>query len=77
MAIKQDKSNKPLSQKRYSRHITNQVYRALLAHSGNQCAFPECIHPIFNEKKKLIAQLCHIEAVAPGGPRYNEALADS
>jgi len=50
---------------------TSQTLRALLAKSGNQCAFPDCNHPLINEKNKLIAQLCHIEAANKGGERYN------
>ncbi len=53
------------------RYIKQEILRALYAKSGNQCAFPGCTHPIFNEKNKLIAQVCHIEAVSPNGQRYN------
>lgn len=48
------------------------ILKVLYARSGNQCAFPGCVHPIFNDKGLYIAQLCHIEAALPGGPRYNE-----
>ncbi|MBB6271901.1 tetratricopeptide (TPR) repeat protein [Pedobacter cryoconitis] len=44
----------------------------LFSLSGNVCAFPGCDHPIFNEKNKLIAQVCHIEAALEGGERHNE-----
>lgn len=44
----------------------------MLALSGNQCSFPNCTHPILNEKHKLVAQLCHIEAAEKGGERFNE-----
>jgi len=43
----------------------------LFSFSGNVCAFPGCDHPIFNEKNKLIAQVCHIEAALEGGERHN------
>lgn len=46
--------------------------KVLYATSGNECAFPDCIHPIFNEDGLYIAQLCHIEAAKKGGPRYND-----
>ena len=49
-----------------------ETVKALLARSGNQCAFPDCNHPIINESNKLIAQLCHIEAANVGGERYNQ-----
>lgn len=54
-----------------SRNIKINIFRALLANSGNRCAFPGCNQPIINEEHKLIGQLCHIEAFSPNGPRYN------
>ncbi len=53
------------------RTIRIDILKALLARSGNQCAFPNCSHPIFNGANLFIGQLCHIEAVSTGGPRYN------
>lgn len=50
--------------------------KALLTRSGNECAFPDCKHPIINEKHKLIAQLCHIEAANKGGERFNPKQTD-
>jgi hypothetical protein len=46
--------------------------KVLYARSGNECAFSNCMHPVFNDNGLYIAQLCHIEAVEKGGPRYNE-----
>ena len=57
--------------KKYSRHIAIETLKLLLARSGNQCAFPECSHPLFNNNNIFVAQLCHIEAVSPFGQRYN------
>jgi hypothetical protein len=54
------------------RAINSQVYKTLLARSGNKCAFPGCPNPIFNQQYVYIAQLCHIEGVA--GQRYNPSL---
>ena len=54
-----------------SRTIKINIFRALLANSGNRCAFPGCNQPIVNEEHKFIGQLCHIEAFSPNGPRYN------
>ena len=48
-----------------------EVLRELYLKSGNQCAFPGCNHLIMNECGFFIAQLCHIEAAMPGGPRFN------
>lgn len=52
------------------------ILKVLYARSGNECAFPGCDHPIFNDQGLYIAQLCHIEAVSKGGPRYNESQSD-
>jgi hypothetical protein len=59
-----------------NRYIKDDTIRALLAKSGNQCAFNGCKHPIFNEENLYIANLCHIEAVSPNGERYNRQQTD-
>lgn len=51
---------------------SSEVIKLLLVRSGNECAFPECEHPIFNDKGLYIAQLCHIRAVNRGGQRFDE-----
>jgi hypothetical protein len=45
--------------------------RLLYTLSGNECAFPNCDHPIFDQDGLYVAELCHIEAESQGGPRYN------
>ncbi len=65
-----------MTTRKYNRTILLDTLKPLLAKSGNQCAYPDCNHPIFNENGTLIAQLCHIEAVSPGGERYNPSLTD-
>ncbi|MEZ4973842.1 MAG: hypothetical protein R2820_11070 [Cyclobacteriaceae bacterium] len=57
--------------KRHPRSIRLSTIKALLVRTGNQCAFPNCSHPIFDERNLFVAQLCHIEAVSPDGPRFN------
>ncbi|WP_258104938.1 hypothetical protein [Marinoscillum sp. MHG1-6] len=57
--------------KRFPRKIKLNTIKNLLARSGNQCAFPECDHPLFNDSNLFVAQLCHIEALSPNAPRYN------
>ncbi len=59
--------------KKYSRKIPLNNLKLLLARSGNQCAFSNCSHPVFDNDGLLVAQLCHIEAVSPKGQRYNPA----
>lgn len=60
-----------LDMKKFPRRIVYGTIKALLARSGNQCAYPDCTHPVFNDNDLLIAELCHIEALSPKGPRYN------
>lgn len=55
---------------------TKEEIRSLFAKTGNQCAFPECDHPLILEGDKFVAQVCHIEAAESGGPRYNAAMTD-
>lgn len=46
--------------------------RRLYSVSGNQCAFPTCVRPLFNHEGNFVGQICHIEAAMPGGERFNE-----
>jgi hypothetical protein len=34
------------------------------------------MHLVINVRNQFIAELCHIEAAAPGGPRYNREMSD-
>jgi len=56
---------------RFPRRIKIDTVKSLLARTGNRCAFPGCEHPLFNANNLFVAQLCHIEAVSPEGPRFN------
>lgn len=46
------------------------IRRRVLAHSGNQCAFPGCSKPIFIENE-MKGHIAHIKARKPKGPRYD------
>jgi hypothetical protein len=48
--------------------------RHLFAHSGNQCAFSGCAHPLIDSYGNFVAQICHIEAAELGGARFNPAM---
>ncbi|WP_439879704.1 hypothetical protein ACSX1A_11000 [Pontibacter sp. MBLB2868] len=48
-----------------------EIIKLLLLRSGNQCAFPGCEQPIFNDEDQLVGECCHIEAAMPGGERFN------
>ncbi len=56
------------------RNIPDHIYRALLARSGNKCAYPDCPNPIVSVANVYVAQLCHIESGAVKGERYNGDL---
>jgi hypothetical protein len=56
--------------------IQMNVLRDLAIRSKNKCAFPDCDHPILNAEGVYIAELCHIEAAEPGGPRFNSLQSD-
>lgn len=49
--------------------------REILAHSGNQCAFPSCARRIF-DKGVMQGQLSHIKGRKPGSPRYDPSQSD-
>lgn len=51
--------------------IPVRVLQLLYAHSGNQCAFPGCSSPIFEDNGLLTGECCHIKANSIGGPRYD------
>ena len=53
---------------------TKTVIRELFALSGNRCAFPDCTHPLIDERGNFIAELCHIEGVK--GERFNPNQTD-
>lgn len=56
--------------------ITKETLRIVSIRSKNKCAFPGCDQPILNIAGVYIAELCHIEAAMPGGPRYNPNQSD-
>ena len=58
------------------RYIKPDVWKRLYAHSGNQCAFPGCCAPIFEDDGQLTGECCHIKAFSPGGPRYDASQTD-
>lgn len=50
--------------------------KLLYVRSGNECAFPSCTHPIFNDEGLYIAQLCHIKGANEGGQRFDKNQTD-
>jgi len=46
--------------------------KGLYAKSGNQCPFPGCNRPLYNEEYgSVVSQISHIRAQSEGGPRYD------
>lgn len=56
--------------------ISHNTLRFLYAKSGNNCAFPGCTMPIFEDDGLLTGECCHIEALSKGGARYNDATSE-
>jgi hypothetical protein len=48
--------------------------RQLYLHSGNQCAYPGCSHPIILPDGTYVGELCHISAAEKGGERFDASL---
>ena len=47
----------------------------MYAYSGNECAYPGCGRLLFvDEFKSGAGEICHIEALRPGGARYNLSM---
>jgi hypothetical protein len=53
-----------------TRQYTPLTLKLLYSRSGNCCAYPECRFDLTYEEGNL-SDICHIEALNPGGPRYN------
>ena len=54
---------------------TKDTLRSLFAKSGNQCAFPGCVHLLIDEDENFVGQVCHIED-ALEGCRYNPEMSN-
>jgi hypothetical protein len=52
------------------------VIKRLFAMSGNVCAFPECVGLVAQPSGTITAEICHIRAQYPGGPRFNSAQSE-
>jgi hypothetical protein len=49
----------------------------LAALSGNECAFPGCVLPIFDtEHGVMVGEVCHIKGKKPGSARYDPTQID-
>jgi hypothetical protein len=49
----------------------------LAALSGNECAFPGCVAPIFDtDYVVMVGEVCHIKGKKPGSARYDLSMTD-
>lgn len=55
--------------------IKTRTLKQLFAYSGNECAFPDCNHTLF-EGDIFIAQVCHIFAANKKWPRFDRERTD-
>lgn len=55
---------------------SEKILRFIYAKSGNQCAFPDCNLPIYEDNGVLTGECCHIEAYSKGGARYNDTTTE-
>jgi hypothetical protein len=55
---------------------TERDVKKLFALSLNQCAFPDCISPIFGLSDEMVGEICHIKARNPNGPRYDPSQSE-
>ena len=65
--------------KKIRRTYSPQTLKILFALSGNRCAYPDCTNRLIelateNSDALVVAQICHIHAVSPDGPRGEPSL---
>jgi hypothetical protein len=53
---------------------SSNTLRHLYVLSGNQCANPRCTTVLINANGTLVADVCHIKAEKPRGPRFDKKL---
>lgn len=54
-----------------TRKYTPLTLKRFYGRSGNCCAYPDCPYSLIYAEGNL-SDICHIEALNPGGPRYND-----
>jgi hypothetical protein len=48
--------------------------KALFAKSGNVCSFPDCVHPLVDDRNLFVGELCHINSVRKKDARFDPSL---
>lgn len=54
-----------------SRSYTKLTLKRLYSLAGNTCSHPNCQESLLGRETVNLSEICHIEALNPGGPRYN------
>jgi len=54
-----------------SRTYTALTLKRLYSLVGNTCSHPSCQESLLGRETVNLSEICHIEALNPGGPRYN------
>jgi hypothetical protein len=66
-----------LASKDKARQYKPSHVKRLFTLSGNQCFAPDCTKPLIaRDQRSIIAKICHIEAAADDGPRFNPDMTD-
>ena len=65
---------------KFGRNYSPKTLKILFALSGNECAHPECTNRLIADATEesdhvVIANICHIDAISPDGPRGKPGLA--
>lgn len=55
-----------------ARNYFQNTLRALWARSGNRCFFEACDALLIEDDDLVVGEICHINAVSPNGPRYDQ-----
>ena len=58
-----------------SRSYSDSTIKRLYSLAGNTCSYPNCNERLFSADHN-ISEVCHIEALNKGGPRYNSKSTD-
>ena len=59
------------------RTITPKIKKVLFAKAANRCSFPGCNMELIDSEGNVIGEISHIEAIHPGGPRYNPEVSQN
>ncbi len=54
-----------------SRYYTDLTLKRLYSLVGNTCSHPDCQEVLLGRESVNLSEICHIEALNKGGPRYN------